>query len=398
VATVAGLALLLPLDKGRAQGPAGQREAIAVPVVPSGSGQSTAPSSTQELFQPKTPVAPQTQYPPTSAFTSGLTGSSYTPGDNEQPHTLREYLSQNLDDVDMNNDIAVQPQFGDFMICINWYSGAEAPKSARALALELRGTDYNLKAYVFTKGVEERRKALQEIFENVQKQKEELAKRNLPMDSHIRVPLIRYEIQCAVLVGGYKDMESAHRDLEKFKNYSADKLKEKNIPLHAIMGDVKYDDKGQPCSGRMGLVTPSRMHWSSAIPASRAPSDPRGFRRKIWPLLRAFNEDEPFSLLKCPKAYTLAVKKFSMPAEHRIEEVVQLHARKNWSGRLRRQGRRRQGQRPQPGQILNANRIIEQAHLRAWVLHTKYCSYVRWVPSTGRTIRKSDSIRSNCRH
>jgi hypothetical protein len=275
----------------------------------------------------------------------------------------------------MNDDIAVQPTCGEFMICLNWYSGTDAPQSARQLALELRGPDYNLKnVYVFTKGVEERKAEIERIKAYVKKQQDDFAKLNLDMETHIRVPVTRYEIQCAVLVGGYRDLESAHRALEQLKKCSAETLKDKNIPLHSI-GQVRFDKDGKPIGEAMGLVNPFTHALVVANPSVKAPEQPKGFTPDYLGLLRALNENEPLSLLKCPKAYTLVVKQYSMPAS--------VDSKKSSSSMLEKLGLGGSGNKVDAAAesahnlatILNG-KTFQKEHLTAWALHTKYCSYV----------------------
>jgi hypothetical protein len=370
LAAVAGFAVLLPVPVSHAQAPAGKGESIAVPVAPSGGGQ---PGSTQTLFQTAPNVSPDL---PTSPNMPGVQPTRPVRSDDDQPHSLRDYLNQVTEDVAINNDIAVQPSCGEYMICISWYSGPDAPQSARALALELRSPDYGLHAYIFTKGVEEREAALKKMQEDVEKQRKKYAELKLDCEPHIRVPLIRYEIQCAVLVGGYKDIESAHRDLEKLKALSPDKLQLKNIPLHSVMGDVKVDDKGQPYYGKVGLVNPFTHALVVANPSIKKAERPKGMTEEDLVLLRALNENEPYSLLKCPKNYTIAVRKFTMPAS--------IDSKQSSSSMLNAIGLGSLGKVDSAAEsahnlakLLNENRIIgQQQNLKAWVLHTKYCSYV----------------------
>ena len=378
--TLSGLAvlLLLPLDAGRAQSPAGKGE-ITVPTAPAGGGQPIQPNSTQAVFQPTQSGEPDRPYPPTSPGIQSIQPPAKAPQGEEQPHALRDYLNQNIDNVEMNNDIAVQPGHGNFMICLNWYSGPDAPQAARDLALELRGPDFNLKAYVFTKGVEERNAEIARIKEYVKKQQEAWDKLKLDAEPHIRVPVTRYEIQCAVLVGGYKDMESAHNALEKLKTCSADKLKEKNIPLHSV-GLVKFDDK-KPPTAAMGLVNPFTHALVVANPSIKAPEQTKG---KMSPedlaLLRALNENESYSLLKCPKAYTLAVRAFHTPAS--------IESKQSSSSMLQKLGLGGSGDKVDSAAVsahnlatllnamLSQSQTLQREKLTAYVLHTKYCSYV----------------------
>ncbi len=57
----------------------------------------------------------------------------------------------------MNREIQPTPDLGPWMICVHSYSTPEAPEFSRQMAIELRGA-YKLPAYVFTYGLEERKK------------------------------------------------------------------------------------------------------------------------------------------------------------------------------------------------------------------------------------------------
>jgi hypothetical protein len=187
--------------------------------------------------------------------------------------------------------------------------------------------------------------------------------------------VIRYEIQCAVLVGGYKDMESAHRALEQLKKCSADKLKEKNIPLHSV-GRVKFDKEGKPCGAEMGLVNPFEYALVVANPSIKKADRPKGFTAEDMVLLRTLNEGEPLSLLKCPKKFTLAVKQYAMPAS--------IDSKKSSSSMLEKLGLGASGNKVDGAAesahnlavILNSSASFQRQKLTAWVLHTRFCSYV----------------------
>src|SRR3989442_15570356 len=75
-------------------------------------------------------------------------------------------------EADPQKDYSVTPEVGTWMICAASYMGETAPKMAHDLVLELR-RDYDLPAFVFNRGAEERRK-IQEDLENQRRRQEEL--------------------------------------------------------------------------------------------------------------------------------------------------------------------------------------------------------------------------------
>src|SRR6266487_4232689 len=61
-------------------------------------------------------------------------------------------------EADPQKDYSVTPEVGTWMICAASYMGETAPKMAHDLVLELRRDPYDLPAFVFNRGAEERRK------------------------------------------------------------------------------------------------------------------------------------------------------------------------------------------------------------------------------------------------
>jgi hypothetical protein len=369
-----GVIVLPPHSRGQVQG---GREAITVPVAPGQpAGSGATPPALQSFYQDQRPAP--TLYPPTSPQLPVAPGTGQVPRkEGDQPNSLREYLSQKMEDLEINKELAVQPSCGEFMICINWYGGPGAAQMAHDLAMELRGPDYHLNAFVFTKGLEERQAELKHIAEIVQKQLDDLAKLNVPCDSvKIKVPLIRYEIQCAVLVGGYRDMESAHRAAEQIKKLNPEPLKQKNIVLHTE-GVMTFDKDGKPHEGSMGLVNPFAHALVVRNPALHTERAKR-FTAEDLALLQTLNEDEPFSLLKCPRPYTLMVKNFPMPS---VTETPQ----KGFAGLLDKIGLGGGGDKVDAAKV-SAHQLADilrkgcfgtlNQHFDAFVLHTRYGSYV----------------------
>src|SRR5262245_14606949 len=107
-----------------------------------------------------------------------------------------------------DRDYPVTPQAGPWLICAASYTGPEAPELARQLVLWIR-TQHNMPAYVFNHADEERRKQQEEL-NRIQEQYPE---------AQIRRRTIRVEEQCAVLVGGYKDLESAQAQVQMIRKW-----------------------------------------------------------------------------------------------------------------------------------------------------------------------------------
>lgn len=362
LATAWGLAVLLLPGSGRAQNP----ETISVPITQPGG----VPAF---LKQDNPPAAPN--YPSSLPTTPGYqnlpsqqTGDNVYVGSSTKSQSLRQYVSQSMENVSLNNDVAPCKECGPWMICVMWYSGPEAPQLARDICLELRNNpDYKLPAYVFTKGLEERKQELERIAAYVQRQRDNLAKANLSLDTPIRVPLTRYEIQCAVLVGGFQDMDTAHRFQEQMKKLKA--LDSSRFKLHTQY-IAKFDEHNGAAAGQYATLNPlahAMVVRNPACPtehiAGQTPEDMR--------LLRLLNEDEPYSLLKCAKPYTLVIKEFPLPV------VIQP---KGTTGNLFDKmalGGNSGSKEDQAAYIAHQlAELLRKANVEAYVLHMQHCSFV----------------------
>src|SRR5205823_209829 len=155
------------------------------------------------------------------------------------------------------------PEAGPWLILIHSYTEPNAPSLARALALELRGENFRLPAYVWNYGEKERKEELERVRQERERQKEliQQARRYLPPDAEvapvpIRVQKMLLRVQCAVLVGGYRDVETARRELERLRKLSKDKpldAKRFQLPQLFIGGPGKVE--GNKVEGNVELAT-----------------------------------------------------------------------------------------------------------------------------------------------
>jgi hypothetical protein len=200
-------------------------------------------------------------------------------------------------------EFLVTPEVGPWMICVASYTGPEAAQMAREFVLVLRDPKgpYKLPAYVFNRGDEERQKELKHR-EEVKRQKIEWFKeRGLPVPEKIRVPKMNIEEQCAVLIGGFKDIKAARRFLDVIKKFDTpDPTKVKMDS--AFIADVKNKKAEGTWINpfKHAFVVPNPSIPQQAANANAAPD----------PFLKELNATEPYSLLKCPRACTLLVKQF----------------------------------------------------------------------------------------
>src|SRR5437870_5342094 len=109
-------------------------------------------------------------------------------------------------EADPNKEYAVTPEVGPLMIRVTTYVGPEARQLAHQMVLEIRSR-FDLPAYVVNYGDEERRKQQQEL---------EQFRKQFP-DYQGPIRHTRIQEQCMVLIGGYKDIDTAHRALKEIK-------------------------------------------------------------------------------------------------------------------------------------------------------------------------------------
>jgi len=197
-------------------------------------------------------------------------------------------------EADPSKSYTITPEAGPWLIRAAIFVGPESPQLAHQLVLEVRSR-FNLPAYVFNHGEEERHKQQ----EYLQQLHQKYDQPNVP-----KAPLrcVRIEDQCAVLVGGYKDIEIARRALETIKKLappSSDKL----MPL---LSQIELDagPNGQP----KAVITEKPVNpflSSFVVHNPTVPMPPP--ESKPDTLLRKLNSHESYSVLNCRKPWTLAV-------------------------------------------------------------------------------------------
>lgn len=191
---------------------------------------------------------------------------------------------------------------GNWMILVQSYTGAEAAQLAEELTESLR-QDYKINAFTFDRSGEERLKERERIAAIKKKREDEAKANNLPKDTKWD-PIRTHRIvdSYAVLIGGWKDMESARKALEQVR-----KLKP---PAERLMHQgyvVPEKDKSGERQGYYGGMNPFRTAFVVHNPLLPTPVDPDKGKLEH---LKEYNAGESFSLLKCRKQWTLMVKTF----------------------------------------------------------------------------------------
>jgi hypothetical protein len=271
------------------------------------------------------------------------------------------------------------------LICAAHYSGGDAVELARQVVMELRNR-HRMTAYIFNHADEARL---------AQKARLEQLQKAYPGVNWRRRIMVRVEDQCAVLIGGFKDFDSASEAVKNVKKLPLPTLKLANGMSAYDMVNLYEPD---PETKRMIVKRAPVNPFSNALVVRNPliPLPPKQTPR-FDPFLTKLNDDEDYSLLKCPRPWTLIVKEYNT--------TTYLQGSGKTTGFLSMLGL---GDRP--GERLSASGA--QAHelakflrdprlgFKAYVLHTRRCSLVTVGEFTGpndpeleRTQRRLASLR-----
>lgn len=192
-------------------------------------------------------------------------------------------------DADPNKDYPLTPLSGQWLILATCYVGPQAPDLARKMVYELR-SKHNVPAYVLNKGEEERRKL-----------REEMDKLHQMYGDIKGIRHTRVQDQCAVVIGGYKDMASANKDLNRIRGFSI-----QNDELKPILTTMVKDDNDQVKGGnsRVSPFVNSFVVRNTTLPLEKPRDD------KTNALIRKLNAGEKYSVFQCRKPFTLVVATF----------------------------------------------------------------------------------------
>ncbi len=196
--------------------------------------------------------------------------------------------------LDPIQQFAVTPQAGAWMISAACFPGEVGKELSRQLVLELRNK-HHLQAYIFNLNADKRK---QEMLEDEQHYKE----------THPGMPYrprrSKIEDQWAVLVGGYRDIEAARAVLPSIRKLPMPDLKLPNgkVPFDTI---IAGSADGQ---GKVIRETVSPYLNAMCVPNPSIPHDPN--RKKYDKFWETLNANEEFSLLRCKKAWTFAIKEY----------------------------------------------------------------------------------------
>ena len=275
---------------------------------------------------------------------------------------------------DINKDIEITPAAGNWMIFAMAYTGPKAPEMARRFVAVMRG-HYKINAYVFNYGAKEKQEEYERVEKIRKEQNDALARAGLKSDVPIRIAAMKIDEQTGVLVGGYKSRDEAMKALEKFRKLDPNALLENKVDLDTKFV-IELDGKQRKEAVAVNPFTKAFPSRNPTIDPEKNSGDPEADLR----FFRKVNEGEPFSLLKCKKPYTLAVKQFNMQyktmngGKEGTKEAMTFLERFEKGLTL---GKDRQWEDVAANNAHNMAEYFRKSGLNeAYVLHSKYCSFV----------------------
>lgn len=213
---------------------------------------------------------------------------------------------------------SVRPEHGAWFICAKSYVGEHSRTLAEELANEVRQT-HKAAAYLYEWGSDQRRREEERrdlIRDKLREQqapflalRDEMKKKaevegtefdDTPVK--VRVPQVNYQQQWAVLIGGFKDMETASAALRTVRTWRSPEGKS-HLLDRAVITEQKQSQGAYMNPFASAFVVPN--------PAIRKDTNAEP---EVDPILVKLNENEELSLLKCTKPVTLLVKAFSVPS------------------------------------------------------------------------------------
>jgi hypothetical protein len=218
----------------------------------------------------------------------------HNPNAPAQPGGINGLIQSSHEDI--NAAYAVTQEAGPWMICVGSYLGESAPELAYQFCTHLR--QKNLPAYVYNRGNAERKK-LQDELDRQQK-----AMPGVPRRRKLAHP---EEEQFAVLLGGFQDVDTANKQLQNVRKWALPDIKLKSgkpaydtYDYYEPTKDKKFELKRYPVNPfQTAFVVPN-----PTIPPQRKPV------ATVDPIWKSLNANEPRSLYKNPKKWTLAVQEF----------------------------------------------------------------------------------------
>lgn len=231
--------------------------------------------------------------------------------------------------------LAVRPEHGEYVICVKSYTGPDSRKLAEEMANFIR-EKHNAAAWLFEWTAEQRHKEEAELVAARQRELAEnapfLAEHNriqaemqkkaaaagvefVPSGFKIKVPKREVPEQWAVLVGGFKDEATGRKALDVVRRWpTPDKTHLLDMAFTAQQ--VEQGDKVRAVNKEQAFINPFATAMLFNNPAVRRAAGAAA----VDPALAKLNSEEPLSLLKTRKTYTLLVKAYSVQMDVRSKD------------------------------------------------------------------------------
>jgi hypothetical protein len=285
-------------------------------------------------------------------------------------------------DADAGRDYTVTPADGAWMICAADFRGESATKQAHDLVVEIRGR-YHLPAFVFDRTAEERRRQQAEIEQQRQELTQMLGDRGVrPEDVSRMIRYTRIDPECVVLVGSYRDMESARKALDQIRKLKPESVPAKRVFISTSNSPVFGNDQfwGGHRSDHVGEIGDN--HADQAVqhdvnPFTTAfvvhnptvPIDHRQDDADEAKALRNLNSEESLSVYRCRKPWTLVVATYQGPAVVAQDRDTKSMWDRVFGGHNDRLGAAAQN-------AHNLAEALRKLNYEAYVFHTRYRSVV----------------------
>lgn len=259
--------------------------------------------------------------------------------------------------ADRPHPYAITPKAGKYCILVKAYTGNSAGQYATSMVSELR-RDYRLPAYFFNRTGKEqsrRRRQKDEYLTKLQKAYDSL---NVPLHStKIRIPVAPIKDEYAILIGGFDSMEAARDYLKK-------KLRKMKPPSKELLDRVnRTAGKTLMNPFLSAFVVPNPTADVNHKVQERLPARP------VW---KKLNANEPYSVLRVPKPWTLVVRVYKGAATLSLPNQS-----KQWVGRgydPTNQHRYRLVCAAQAHKMAKMLRAMKEYPVDSYVLHTEHMS------------------------
>lgn len=285
------------------------------------------PAAPSPVLRPSLPSVPAPAPAALPSFPTGPAAAIPTPRNPVMQASYSAPAAQTapvvIQPAAQTHPMAVKPEHGPWMIIVKSYSGTGAKELAESMTAEIRQT-YKTPAFLFEWGAEERQREearLKEVRDRYRKEYEPFLKLQDEIkakaaqqgtefvDEPVRIPIPKIEVrtQWGVLIGGFKDMDAARAALDTVRKWPA--------PTNTALLDqtmVSRPGAGGKREKADTHLNPFQQSFVVPNPALRRAERDAAVIHD--PALLKLNEEEPYSLLKARKPWTLMVKRYAVPS------------------------------------------------------------------------------------